>query len=129
MIAVVVVGLLLGTVLEGRRLKQRRDYCLQQAQNQARLESYFRSMVSRLVSTSPRQRLSLLIDGRTYKAESIAAFYAARKSSYLHAASRPWVSVPPDKNGEVLVLEPLSQTRNQEVPKGVRPRTSDSAGF
>jgi hypothetical protein len=110
MIAVAVVGLLLGTVVEGQRLKQRRDYCLQQAQDQASMETYLRSMASSLVSTSPPQRLSITVDGRTYQPGTMAQYCAERRQLYLHAAQRPWLSVPPDPKDEIsFVLEPISQ--------------------
>ena len=95
MIAVAVVGLLLGVVVGGRRLKQRRDYCLQQASDQARTEKFFRSMESRVASRPLPHRPSIIVDGHTYQAATLAAFYGERKEIFLHAASRPWISVPP----------------------------------
>jgi hypothetical protein len=120
MIAVAVVGLLLGSVIGCWRLKRRWDYCLQQAENQAWMETYFRSTGSRLVSTSPPQRLSIIIDGDTYQIDKMVTYCAERKRLYLRAASRPWLSVPPDQTGEILfILEP-SQTMVFERPKGIR---------
>jgi hypothetical protein len=130
MIVVAVVGLLLGVVALGQRLKQRRDYCLQQAHNQARMETFFRSMESGPVSTSPSQRPSIIMDGQTYQANMMAAYYAERKRLYLHTASRPWLSVPPDSpKGEILILEPFSQTMAFEKPKGIQLRPRDTPRF
>jgi hypothetical protein len=94
MIAVAVVGLLLGVVVGGRRLKQRRNYCLEQASHEAQTEQLFRSMESSVASRPLQQRPSIIVEGHTYKAATLAAYYAERKQIYLHAASRPWISVP-----------------------------------
>jgi len=95
MVAVAVVGLLLGVVVEGRRLKQRRDYYLRQANDVARWENYCRSMASRVASRPPLQRPSVTSIGQTYTIAEVAAEYAKLKEMYLHAASRPWISIPP----------------------------------
>jgi hypothetical protein len=95
MIAVAVIGLLLGVVVGGWRLKLRRDYCLQQASNHARTEKFFRSIELRVVSRPPAERPSFTVDGHSYQAATLAAYFAGRKNLYLHTASRPWLSVPP----------------------------------
>jgi hypothetical protein len=111
MIAVAVVGLLLGVVVGGRRLKKRRDYCLQQASNYARMESFFRSMEWRSTSVPRSQRPLIIMDGHTYQADTMADYYAEMEESYLHSASRPWISVPPDpQKGEILILNRFPQT-------------------
>jgi len=111
MIAVAVVGLLLGVVVGGRRLKQRRDYYLQQANNQARWENYFRSMASRVASRPPPQQPSITFVRPTYQVAELAAEYAKRKEMYLHAASRPWISVPPAHGSRaILIRDVLSQS-------------------
>jgi len=109
MIAVAVVGLLLGVVVGGQRLKQRRDYYLQQANNQARWENYFRSMASRVASRPRLQQPSIIFAERTYSVAELAAEYAKRKVMYLHAASRPWISVPPTQGRqEMHIYNPTS---------------------
>jgi hypothetical protein len=108
MIAVAVVGVLLGVVVGGRRLKQRRDYCLQEASNLARTEKFFRSMESRVASRPLPQRPSIIVDGHTYQAATLAAYYAERKEIFLHAASRPWISVPPALPRHAFLIDPLS---------------------
>jgi hypothetical protein len=134
MIAVAVVGLLLGTAVMGRRLKQRRDYCLQQARNQAWIENHFCSMESRLASNSPPQRFTIISDGHIHQADSVAAYFAERKEFYLHAASRPWLSVPPDQRRETVILESDSQTIVHEgsgrgSPAELPPTRSGSASM
>jgi hypothetical protein len=110
MIAVAVVGLLLGVVVGGWRLKLRRDYCLQQASNHARTEKFFRSIESRVASLPPTERPSIMVDGHTYQAATLAAYCAGRKNIYLHAASRPWLSVPPVTPPHMLVIrDPRAQ--------------------
>jgi hypothetical protein len=109
MIAVAVVGLLLGVVVGGQRLQQRRDCYLQQANNEARWENYFRSMASRVASRPPLQQPSIIFAGRTYSVAELAAEYAERKVTYLHAASRPWISVPPARRRPILIRDVLPQ--------------------
>jgi hypothetical protein len=104
MIAVAVVGLLLGVVVGGQRLQQRRDCYLQQANNEARWENYFRSMASRVASRPPLQQPSIIFAGRTYSVAELAAEYAERKVTYLHAASRPWISVPPTRGRQAMYI-------------------------
>ena len=78
MVAVAVVGLLLGVVIEGRRLKQRRDYYLQQANDVARRENYWRSEASRLASGPPLQQppVTFIVVGKTHTVAEVAAEYA-----------------------------------------------------
>src|SRR5271155_4487472 len=74
MVAVAVVGLLLGVVVEGRRLKQRRDYYLQQANDVARQENYWRSTASRIASRPPLQQPSVtfVVVGQTHTVAEVA---------------------------------------------------------
>ena len=95
MIAVAVVGLLLGVVVGGQRLKQRRDYHIRQANSEARWENFFRSMAARDASRPPKQRPSIMLDGHSYQAATLAAYLAGRKDTYIHISSRPWLSGPP----------------------------------
>jgi hypothetical protein len=104
MVAVAVVGLLLGVVVGGQRLKQRRDYCLQQASKYARMETDFRSMEARSATLPPRQRTLVFVDRHAYQAATLAACFAERKEIYLHAASRPWLSVPPPLPVKAFIL-------------------------
>jgi hypothetical protein len=76
MIAVAVVGLLLGVVDGGRRLKQRQDYCLQQASGHARMETFFRSMESGSAARPPPQRPAIIVDGHAYQAATLVACFA-----------------------------------------------------
>jgi hypothetical protein len=129
MIAVAVVGLLLGAAIGGWRLKWRRDYCLRQASSYADMETYFRSMEASVVSSAPPQRLSIITDGNTYQGDKIAAYYAELKRLYLLAASRPWLSVPPDHpKDEIIILEPLSKAKVLEKTKGIQLRAGNSPG-
>ena len=75
MVAVAVVGLLLGVVVEGRRLQQRRDYYLQQANDLARWENNCRSMASRLASRPPLQQppVTFVVVGQTHTVAKVAA--------------------------------------------------------
>jgi hypothetical protein len=126
MIAVAVVGLLLGVVVGCRRLKQRRDYCLQQASYKAREETFFRSMESRSAALPPPQRPLIIVDGRAYQAATLATCFAKRKEIYLRAASRPWLSVPPVfPLGDFLFVDRPSQTfvfqkTGRPLPKSAR---------
>jgi hypothetical protein len=130
MIAVAVVGLLLGVVVGGRRLKQRRDYCLQQASDLARMETFFRSMESRSAARPPPQRPSIIVDGHTYQAATLAACFAERKEIYLHAASRPWLSVPPALLRHAFyIVDPLSQTFVFEKTGRPLPKPDKSPSF
>jgi hypothetical protein len=95
MLAVAAIGLILGVVVGGRRLKQRRDYCLQRASSNARTEKFFRSLESRGASRPPTERPSIMVDGHPCEAAALAAYFAGRKNLYLHTAPRPWLSVPP----------------------------------
>ena len=122
MVAAAVVGLLLGAIVGGRRLKQRRDYYLQQANNEARWESYFRSMASRVASRTPLQRPFVTCDRQTYTIAEVAAEYAKLKEMYLHAASRPWVSIPPDYGRRAYHLINLSNP----PPRASSSRTADA---
>jgi hypothetical protein len=120
-----VVGLLLGVVVGGRRLKQRRDYCLQQASYQAREETFFRSMESRSAALPPPQRPLIIVDRHVYQAATLAAYFAKRKEIYLHAASRPWLSVPPPFLSDAIIVDRPSQTfvfqkTGRPLPKSVR---------
>jgi hypothetical protein len=110
MTVVAIVGLILGFAVWSRRLKERRDYCLQQASNEARREKFFRSMESRDVSRSPQHRLSIIVDGLPYQAATLAAYYAERKEKYLRAASVLLLSVPPAlQPGEFYIFDPLQR--------------------
>jgi hypothetical protein len=123
MVAVAVVGPLLGVVIGGLRLKQRRDYYLQQANNAARWENYMRSMASRVASRPPLQRPSVTSVGQSYTVAEVAAEYAKQKEVFLHAASRPWISIPPDRFRrsflirDVLPDPPLVVIENSERPE------------
>jgi hypothetical protein len=111
MIAVAIVGLLLSVVVGARRLRQRWDYCLQQANNEAQRENFFRSMAPGVVSIPPSQQLSVVFDGQTYQVAEMAAECAKRKEIYLHAASRPWISIPANHSGQAFYLyDPRSPT-------------------
>ena len=90
MVAVAVLGLLLGVVVEGRRLKQRRDYYLQEANDQARSENYFRSEASRVASLPPLPQPPVTVVGQAHRIAEVAAeyakvaaYYAKRKEMYL----------------------------------------------
>jgi hypothetical protein len=107
MMAVAVVGLLLGAIVGGRRLKQRRDYYLQLANDEARSEIYIRRMVAWVGSHSPVTVVgqTLTVAEAVTEYDKVAAYYAERKEMYLHAASRPWISVPPpERRGFLLPL-------------------------
>jgi hypothetical protein len=130
LIVVAVVGLLLGVVDGGRRLKQRQDYCLQQASGHARMETFFRSMESRSAARPPPQRPSIIVDGHTYQADTLAACFAERKEIYLHAVSRPWLSVPPALLRHAFhIVDPLSQTFVFEKTGRPLPKPDESARF
>jgi hypothetical protein len=113
MIAVAIAGIVLGGVVWGKRLKQRRDFYLQQANFHARLESFFRSvekMFGPLVGSSGKARQSVAgitvrsglapalvaVDEHTYSAAALAQYHAVQKERYLHFASRPWLSASAD---------------------------------
>jgi hypothetical protein len=111
MVAVAVVGLLLGVGVEGRRLKQQRDYYLQQANDVAQRENDCRSIASRVASRPSLQQPPVTFVGQTHTVAEVAAeyakvaaYYAKRKEMYLHAASRPWISVPPDRRAFLIPL-------------------------
>jgi hypothetical protein len=121
MTVVAVVGLLLGVVIWGRRLRQRREYCLQQASNHAREEKVFRSMATRL------RPPEIIVGEHTYQADTLAAYHAEWKTAYLHTASRPWLSVPPDAPNFTMYFRGLfSGTAVIEVPNGPQPTSADS---
>jgi hypothetical protein len=121
MIAVAAIGLLLGVVVGGRRLKRRRDYYLQQANDVARHENYWRSTASRVASRPPLQQppVTFVVVGQTHtlaevaaEYAKVAAYYAKRKEMYLHAASRPWISVAPDRRAFLIPLIRLAVVEN-----------------
>jgi hypothetical protein len=121
MVAVAVVGLLLGVVVGGRRLKQRRDYYLQQANDQARREEYWRSEASRVASLPPLPQPPVTVVGQAPRIAEVAAEYAKvaaycakRKEVYLHASSRPWISVPPERR---TFLIPLIYDPSRPLPE------------
>jgi hypothetical protein len=107
MLAAAVVGLLLGVADGSWRLKQRRDYCLQQAGKLAQVAKDLRFMASRFASRSPSQRPSIIFKGQTHEAAEVAAYCAERRKFYLRAASRPWLSVPaePPRGTLVVILD------------------------
>jgi hypothetical protein len=81
MIAVSVVGLVMGGIVGGVRLKRRHDYYLSRAQHHnTMVEIYIRKGVETL---DPRYQRLLFYHGTV-----------ARK--YWHAASYPWLPVEPD---------------------------------
>jgi hypothetical protein len=113
MIAVAIAGVLLGTAVWGRRLKQQRDYYLKQANFHARLERFFRSVekmfptrvasggrslkdVSGMMVRSGFVPALVVVGEHTYLAGGLARHHAELKEKYLHFASRPWLSVPAD---------------------------------
>jgi hypothetical protein len=104
MLAVAILGSLLGAVVGGRRLEHRRDYCLQQASDAARLEATFRTMERLSASQFPPQRPSNIITGRTYEAAEVAEYFAGRKERFLRAAYRPWLAVPPPLESGVILI-------------------------
>jgi hypothetical protein len=85
MIAVAVVGLLLGAIVGGRRLKQRRDYYLQLANDEARSEIYIRRVVAWVGSHSPVTVVgqTLTVAEAVSEYEKVAAYYAERKEMWL----------------------------------------------
>jgi hypothetical protein len=130
MVAVAVVGLLLGVVVEGWRLKQRGDYYLQQANDLARLEKYWRSDASRIASGPPLQQppVTFVVVGQTHTVAEVAAeyakvaaYYAKRKQTYLHPASRPWISVPPDRRAVLIPVIRAVPSPTAVIEKSGRP--------
>jgi hypothetical protein len=126
MIAVAFVGLVLGFVVVGWRLKQRRDYCLKQASNFAGMESFFRAMEANLLADSPPQRLAFTMDGQTYEASAIAAYYGELTRQYRRVAARPWLSLPRTPPEGDIIVERLSQTTVTAKPSGMRIRQRSS---
>jgi hypothetical protein len=51
-----------------------------------------------------------MVDGHPCEAAALAAYIAGRKNLYLHAASRPWLSVPPVTPPHMFVIrDPRAQ--------------------
>jgi hypothetical protein len=130
MIAMAVVALLLGVVVGGQRLKQRRDYYIRQANVEARWENVFRSMAARVASRPLKQQPSIMLDGHSHQAATLAAYFAWRKYTYLHASSRPWLSGPPAlPAGDFIIIDPLSQTVVFDKTGHALPNSGGSPSF
>jgi hypothetical protein len=87
-------------------------------------------MATRVASRPPKQRPSIRLGGHSYQAATLAAYLAGRKETYLHAASRPWLSGPPAlPGGEFLILDPLSQTVVFDKTGHALPKSGDSPSF
>jgi hypothetical protein len=130
MIAVAVVGLLLGVVVGGQRLKQRRDYYIRQANVEARWENFFRSMAASGASRRLKQRPFIILDGHSHQAATLSAYFAGRKDTCLHASSRPWLSGPPAlPAGDFIIIDPLSQTVVFDKTGHALPNSGDSPSF
>jgi hypothetical protein len=130
MSAVAVGGLLLGVVVWGHRLKQRRDYCLQQARIYAQMENSLRRIDPGLVSVSCSRLPPIVVDGHTYQADTVAAYNAGLKKIYLHAASRPWLSVPADPpRFAIYIRSPVPQVMFFENPKTSPPKSRNTPRF
>jgi hypothetical protein len=129
MLAVVILGLLFGTVVGVRRLMERRDYCLQQATLAGWVDETIRDFERRSASLDPPERPTAIIAGRTYEAADLAAFYAERKQMYLRSAYRPWLALPRRlPPGNLLlrdrVFTNVFQDAGQPLPKSdVSPRS------
>jgi hypothetical protein len=94
--AVAVLGLSFGAVVFGDRFNQRRHYCLQQASMYARMENWLRPIDPSLVSVSCARLPPIVLNGHTYQADTVAAYYVQLKRIHLRVASRPWLSLPPE---------------------------------
>ena len=98
MIAVAVVGLLMGGAIGGVRLKRRHDFFLarvrQHDQEEARFRSWEQNLASAMESlpSSPRDPFLL----RWERVRLHAAYHKELKNKYEHAARYPWLPVEPD---------------------------------
>ena len=90
MVAVVSVSLLLGGIAQVHRLSRWRNHYLQLAGDYAREEQY----VSRCMAPQSPP-VEIMINGQRCPLDVMVKFLSARKKAYLHAASCPWLSVPP----------------------------------
>jgi hypothetical protein len=88
MIAVAVVGFLIGGAISGVRLKRRHDYFAARAEHHARIEAVFSSW-GKTSLTRSRSIQAELSRNRDY--------HAAMAHKYRHAARYPWLPVEPDQ--------------------------------
>ena len=84
MVAVALVSVLFGGIVQLHRLKRWRNHYLQLANEYARKEQSLRS-----------PEVEIMVNGQPWPVDMMVSFLSARKKAYLHAASRPWLSVPP----------------------------------
>jgi hypothetical protein len=89
MIAVALVSLLLVGSVQLHRLIRWRNHYLQLANDYAREEHNFSRMAT------PSRSVEIKLNGQPWPADEMVGFLSARKKAYLHAASYPWLSVPP----------------------------------
>jgi hypothetical protein len=99
MVAVVITGLLLGTL----RIKRRRDYFLSRAQDYASLE-----VASQRIEDAINNELNLCTTDTQFKsyiprllkdiahADQEIGYYTAMARKYRHASRYPWLPVEPD---------------------------------
>jgi hypothetical protein len=87
MIVVAALAMLLGGAVLGQRLMRRRAYYLRHAAGYAEQERNFRH--------GPRGVWDYRMNEQECDSETLADKCAEMKTIYLHAASRPWTSVPP----------------------------------
>jgi hypothetical protein len=91
-------------------------------------------MASRFASGPPLQQppVTFVVVGQTHTVAEVAAeyakvaaYYTQQKEMYLHAASRPWISVPPDRRA---FLVPLIRTVVVEKSGRPLPESGESLG-
>jgi hypothetical protein len=120
MIAVAVVGVLLGAVPWGRRLMRRRELYLRFAEAYAQQEDLYRRYAAQ---SSPPE---IWLNGRPVSAAEVVRILSERRRRYLHAAYWPWLlgppaTPPPDvfirEGGRITRLVPgnFHEMRKQEV--------------
>jgi hypothetical protein len=89
MIAVALVSLLFVGIVQLYRLNRWRNHYLQLANDYAREEHNFGRMAT------PSRSVEFRLNGQPWPADEMVSFLSARKKAYLHAASYPWLSIPP----------------------------------
>jgi hypothetical protein len=103
MVAVAVVGLVIGGTAEAIRLKRRHDYFVIRARRHASAEAAFRSWAQ---TSSARSRHILASISRNLD------YHADMARKYGHAARFPWLSVEPDpEEPEWPLYELIPQSR------------------
>jgi hypothetical protein len=94
MTAIAGLGLFFGLIVWGWSLMQRRDYCINEASAYAEMESDFLLFEAKSRAVPGSYSASLKVGRNVYNSADSIAYLVKLKNEYLHAAYRPWVSIP-----------------------------------